>query len=371
MLDQESTERNDTMVVDGVPQDVEMLDTSTEAQERLAAYLSDLTGRTLSGQLGVRLIAGGRSNPTYEVQFNDEAFVLRRPPHGHVLPTAHDMGREYRVIKALEHTDVPVPRAYALCNDKGVIGAPFFLMEKLDGVTLRTREQSQQLSPAQRATFGASMVDTLVRLHSVDPSDVGLESWGRPEGFLDRQLDRWKKQWDASQTQERPQVEQVLRALTRSVPRSHFPGIVHGDYKTDNLMVHPVQRGHILGLLDWEMSTLGDTVADLGVMLSFWDQQGESFNPVTAGVTALPGFPSRDEIFELYVSSRGVEIPDIDWYVAFADFKIAVIMEGILSRHLQGKTVGEGLDSVAGMIAPLLDRAVERVASSPTFSNRL
>jgi aminoglycoside phosphotransferase (APT) family kinase protein len=316
------------------------------------------------GVLSARLIAGGRSNPTYEVTDGTRSWVLRRPPHGHVLPTAHDMGREHRVLHALRDTAVPVPRVVGLCEDKDVIGASFYVMDKLEGITLRTQEDTARLTPEQRGRFADAMVDTLVALHEVPPAGVGLGDWGRPTGYLERQINRWRRQWEASATAPRAEVEELLGRLARALPESHHPGIVHGDFKVDNMMVDRQDPTRIIGVLDWEMSTLGDTLTDLGILCSFWDQEGEFANPITAGATALPGFPTRDEIVLKYVEARGIAVTDIDWYMVFADFKIAVILEGIHARHVQGLTVGEGFEGIGDMVGPLLDRALDIASAS-------
>ncbi|WP_072805922.1 phosphotransferase family protein [Rhodococcoides yunnanense] len=316
------------------------------------------------GELTARLIAGGRSNPTYEISDGRREWILRRPPQGHVLPTAHDMGREYRALSSLKGTAVPVPRTIGLCEDSSIIGASFYVMDKLDGITLRTQDDTSRLTEQQRSGIADSMIDTLVALHSIDPAQVGLADWGRPEGFLERQLRRWLRQWDASATAERGEVAELHRRLTSALPQQEYPGIVHGDFKIDNMMVNPSDPTEILGVLDWEMSTLGDTLTDLGILCSFWDQHGEFFNPITAGATALPGFPTRDRLVERYIAARGIDVPDIDWYLVFADFKIAVILEGIHARYMQGHTEGDDFSGVGDMVGPLLGRALERASAS-------
>ena len=309
-------------------------------------------------------IAGGRSNPTYSVSDGRRSWILRRPPAGHVLPTAHDMGREYRAMTALWGTAVPVPRTVGLCRDDSVIGAEFYVMDKLDGLTLRSAQDTGRLTPEQRASIADSMIDILVALHEIDPADVGLADWGRPDGYLERQLRRWKQQWEKSETTPRPEVDELLTRLSRSLPTSGLPGIVHGDFKIDNLMVDREDPTKILGLLDWEMSTLGNTLTDVGILCSFWDHEGEFHNPITAGATALAGFPSREEMVRRYSAARGIDVADLDWYLVFADFKIAVILEGIHARHLQGHTAGEDFADVGDMVAPLLGRALQRASAS-------
>lgn len=333
-----------------------------EAANRVREWLADRD--SVGDHLQTRLIAGGRSNPTYELTDGQRYWILRRPPVGHVLPTAHDMGREYRAMTALFGSAVPVPRTVGLCQDTTVLGAPFYVMDKLDGVTLRTPDDTRRLNPAQRTALSDNAIRTLAALHDIEPSSVGLGDWGRPDGYLERQLRRWLTQWESSATAPRGEVVELHTRLAAALPTTRHPGIVHGDFKIDNLMVAAGDPTQILGLLDWEMATLGDTLTDLGILCSFWDHDGEFHNPITAGATALPGFPTRDELVHTYLTARDIDVADIDWYLVFADFKVAVILEGIHARHLKGHTEGEDFDGVGAMVGPLLDRALERASSS-------
>ncbi|MFS3128821.1 phosphotransferase family protein [Nocardioides sp. Bht2] len=344
---------------------------STEPTESLGAdglldlpalerYLSAELDGGLAGPLTARLIAGGRSNPTYEVSDGTTHWILRRPPYGEVLQSAHDMSREARVMSALAGSAVPVPDVVLECDDPSVLGAGFYLMVKLEGRTYRTHDDTATLTVDERRQLTERMVETLVELHSNDPAQVGLADWGRAEGYLERQVARWARQWHRIKTSERPEVDELAERLTRSMPPLRFPGIVHGDFKIDNLMVAVDDPSRILGVLDWEMSTLGDTLADLGVLISFWDEIGQLHNPITAGATAHEGFPTGAEVIALYADRRGISVDDLEWYVAFADFKIAVILEQIHHRHLQGTTVGDWFDDIGGMVGPLLTRARDR-----------
>ncbi|MDQ6522923.1 phosphotransferase family protein [Nocardioides sp. LHD-245] len=325
----------------------------------LAGYLA-AAGVELAGELRSSLLVGGRSNPTYALSDGSREWILRRPPHGHVLQSAHDMAREVRVVTALAGTPVPVPHVVAHCEDPAVLGAPFYVMDRLEGRTFRTREDTAVLAETDRAALAGALVDTLVALHDVDPAQVGLQGWGRPDGYLQRQLARWARQWEAVKTSERPEVGVLVERLAATMPVSRFPGIVHGDYKVDNVMVGLDDPARVVGVLDWELSTLGDTLSDLGLLVSFWDEVGRPFNPITAGATAHPGFPTADEIVESYARQRGIGVDDLDWYVVFADVKIAVVLEQIHARHLRGDTLGDGFDDIGDMVAPLLERALDR-----------
>lgn len=337
--------------------------TSSAAQvdvRALRTYLDAVLPGVISGDLTIELLSGGRSNPTFRLADDTNRWVLRRPPYGHVLPTAHDMGREYRIQTALAATAVPVARTIVLCEDESILGAPFYIMEMIDGVTLRDRSQTGQLSAIQRRQLSTALLDTLIALHAVDPTEVGLQDWGRPAGYLERQLRRWRKQWVASATAPRPEVEELLDLLGRTCPQTRHPGIVHGDFKLDNVMVDATDPTNVRGVLDWEMSTLGDTLTDVGILLSFWDEPGEVPNPISKGATAFEGFLSREEMAGRYAEARGLSLADLTWYLVFADLKIGIILEGINARYRQGQTVGDGFDDVGDMAGVLLERARER-----------
>jgi aminoglycoside phosphotransferase (APT) family kinase protein len=257
-----------------------------------------------------------------------------------------------------------VPQVVAFCEDDEVLGAPFYVMDRLDGRTYRTQADTAGLSEGERAALSAALVATLGDLHAVDPAAVGLRDWGRPDGYLERQVSRWGRQWDAVATSDRPEVHALLGRLAASLPPTRTPGIVHGDYKIDNVMVAADDPGKVLGVLDWEMSTLGDTMADLGLLISFWDEPGGLHNPITQGATALPGFWTAEEVVERYSQLSGRAVDDLDWYVVFSDLKIAVILEQIHRRHLEGTTTGDGFDDIGAMVGPLIERARDRASRS-------
>ncbi|GAA2074143.1 phosphotransferase family protein [Aeromicrobium halocynthiae] len=339
--------------------------------DALRRWLDEHAAGGVAGPLSASLVAGGRSNPTFALDDGTHRWILRRPPFGRVLPTAHDMHREHRVLSALaDAAGVAVPRVVGPVGAEDVIGAPFYVMERLEGRTLRSAADTADLTRGQRARLSDALVDLLVALHAVRPADVGLEDFGRPDGYLDRQLSRWRRQWEASATEDRPVVDEVLRHLGETVPTGSRPGIVHGDFKLDNVMVALDDPTRIVGLLDWEMSTLGDTRTDVGILCSFWEGPGQPEHPITAGSTTHDGFPERTHLAERYAAAVGVDDLDIGWFTAFADLKIAVILEGIHARHLDGHTVGEGFDDVGAMIAPLLDRARRTVTTASAASRR-
>ena len=335
--------------------------------DRLRSFLERHLDTPLHGPLRAERLSGGRSNPTHRLTDGSRRWILRRPPAGPVPGGAHDISREYRVMTALRDSAVPVPRTVCLSAGTDGLGAPFYVMDAVEGRTLRTGADTEVLSLDQRRRLGENLVDTLVALHEIDPARCGLDGWGRPDGFLTRQLERWRRQWYAIATRECPEVDKIIAMLGPATPPLRFPGIVHGDYKIDNVLVGHQDPTRILAVLDWEMATTGDTLADLGLLVSFWDEPGAMFNPITAGATAHPGFPSAGEIIGRYADRRGIDPAMIDWYVAFSDLKVAVLLEQIHARYLRGETVGAGFDDIGDMVAPLLARSLNHAASlNPT-----
>jgi aminoglycoside phosphotransferase (APT) family kinase protein len=326
------------------------------------------------------LIAGGRSNLTYLLDCGlppgsaqAALLVLRRPPLGHVLPTAHDMAREYRVLSALHGTGIPVPRPVAICDDPEVIGAPFYVMEHVAGLVIRTTEDGAQVSPAQAHELSLRFADMLAAIHGVDLAAVGLTGFGRPEGYLERQLARWQRQWELSQTREMPGYEQLTARLAAGLPAA-APAegtLVHGDYRLDNMLIalgNPAlgRPPTIAAVVDWEMSTLGDPLADLGLALVYWadaDDDESMELSVGSSVTAGPGFLSRSQIADRYAALTGRDVSRIGYYMAFGCFKLAVVLEGIHARYLQHKTVGEGFER-EGPAVPLLIQRAHRLLDS-------
>ncbi|MDP9100957.1 MAG: phosphotransferase family protein [Actinomycetota bacterium] len=321
-------------------------------------YLARTLGEPQWRHCSVSRIAGGKSNLTYRVDAAAGSLILRRPPLGHVLPTAHDMGREYRVISALGATGVPVPRAVHLCTDADVLGQPFYLMSRVEGHICTTAlPEGYADTPAARRAISTGLLDVLVALHQVDADAVGLGDFGRPAGYLTRQLSRWGKQWAATRIDGAEGVDALAEELAASVPATLRTGIVHGDYRLDNTLLHPTQPGRVNAVLDWEMSTLGDPLADVGMLLVYWSQADDSSllkgGAVVPSVTALPGFLSRAEVADYYATASGADLTELPWYVAFAYFKLAVVCAGIVARVRFGAMVGDGFDGYEERIAPL------------------
>ncbi len=332
--------------------------------EALRGWFSREVEGAGDGALWAELIAGGRSNLTYVVGDGASVWVLRRPPLGHVLPTAHDMAREYTVLRALADTDVPVPRALAFCDDADVNGAPFYVMSKVDGVILRTPADMAELTTAQARGCSEALVDVLAAIHAVDYNAVGLGDFGHPDGFLARQVRRWGEQWERSKATELPAIDELARRLRAALPESPPPTIVHGDYRLDNTMLAPGDPGRVVAVLDWEMSTLGDPLADLGLFLLYWGQADAQVIATGAGIDPARGFLSREAVIDRYASATGTALDSLDWYEAFAAYKLAIIVAGIHARYLMGKTLGEGFDSMGAMIARLAESALERTSHS-------
>jgi aminoglycoside phosphotransferase (APT) family kinase protein len=317
----------------------------------------------LGSPLRFELISGGRSNLTYRVEGPGGTCVLRRPPLGHVLPTAHDMAREHRVLSALADTDVPVARPLALCADAEVNGAPFYLMEYRPGIVLADRlPEGFATEPGERRRMSLALVDVLARLHRVDFVGRGLADFGRPEGYLERQVRRWAQQWQKSKVAEVPEIDALIGRLRAALPASPPPALVHGDYRLGNVALDPADPGRIVAVFDWEMATLGDPLADLGYTLIYWGEAGDPPEERLPGsfqaLTAQPGFPTRAELVEAYARRAQVDVAQVDFYRVLALYKLAVISEGIYARHLQGKTVGPGFENLQRSSVYLARRAL-------------
>ena len=304
-------------------------------RERLEGWFRDAV-EGAEPPLRYERIAGGRSNLTYRVlDSGGGRWILRRPPLGKRLGSAHDMGREHRILTGLEGTGVPAPRPIALCDDESVTGAEFYVMELVDGLVLRGEDDVEAaFAEPDRRRLGEALVDTLADLHAVDPDAAGLGELGRRDGYAERQLKRWKRQWDDSKTRELDAMEETHRLLSARVPAQDATSIVHGDYRLDNVVVSP--RGEIAAVLDWELCTLGDPLADLGQLVVYWAEPDDEVVPLTRAPTLAPGFPSRAELVARYAERSGRDVTQLDFFVALAYWKLAAILEGVYARYSAG-----------------------------------
>ncbi|WP_367325881.1 phosphotransferase family protein [Streptomyces sp. HUAS ZL42] len=319
---------------------------------RLARWLDTELPGARSGELGGRVIAGGRSNLTYLVGDGVHRWVLRRPPLGHVLSTAHDMSREFRVISALQQTAVPVPAAYGFCSDPEVLGAPFYVMEHVEGTPYREDWQLEPLGPERTATIGGRVMDVLAALHGVDPDPIGLADFGRPKGFLERQVRRWGAQLDASHIRDLAGVDELHARLAANVPETLASAIVHGDYRLDNVLID--EDDQIAAVLDWEMSTLGDPLGDVALLVVYQRSQEFGAGAAVATFPRASGWPSEDELLERYATASGRDLGNLGFHLALAAFKAAAILEGIHYRYVHGQTVGPGFDGIGDLVEPMV-----------------
>ncbi len=290
------------------------------------------------------LIAGGRSNLTYRVTGSDGTrFVLRRPPLGHVLATAHDMAREFRIIAAVGTTSVPVPPALGVCTDESVNGAPFYVMGFVEGVVLDSPERASLLTPELKVQASEHLIDVLADLHAVDVDAVGLGDLAKREGYVERQVKRWSTQWEQSKTRELPAIDEVARRLRDTLPVQVGVSIAHGDYRFGNCLTD-VHTGRIAAVLDWELCTLGDPLADVGYLGVYWND-GDATTMRANDPTPAGGFPTYADLLQRYATRTGRDLSGIDYYVAFSCWRLAVISEGVYARYLHGAMGNqEGVD---------------------------
>lgn len=320
---------------------------------RFAAWFARACPGEVTGPLWGRPFTGGRSNLTYEVGDGVRSWVVRRPPLAHVLATAHDMAREHRVLTALRGTGVPVPATYALCEDTEVLGAPFYVMERVAGVPYKLATELEALGPQRTRGVAEAMVDTLAVLHAVDPAAVGLGDFGRPDGFLARQVRRWKKQLDASRSRDIAGIDELHHRLAVNPPDGTSTAVVHGDYRLDNLLVDADDR--VAAVVDWEMATLADPLTDVALLVVYLRLGGLDGEGAAADVTQAPGFPTERELLDRYAARAGHELSDLGFHIALAAFKLAVILEGIHYRHTHEQTVDASVEHVSSLVEPLVD----------------
>jgi aminoglycoside phosphotransferase (APT) family kinase protein len=331
----------------------------------LAAHVPDLTP-----PLTFTLIAGGRSNLTFRVEDADgRAWALRRPPVHHVLPTAHDMVREHRLMHSLGPAGIPVPGTVGLCTDESVNERPFFVMEFVEGHILRTASEAEQAYDAAiRRSVGDHMADTLVALHAVEPEAVGLGDLGRHEGYIERQLKRWGAQYRQMQVEgvdHQALVGRVSEELARRIPKQQRTSVVHGDYRMDNVVLN--DSGAVRAILDWEICTLGDPLADLGLLMVYWAEPTDAMAVLGHSPTTAPGFSTRAQVMERYASTSDLDLSGIGYYTAFGYWKLACILQGVYARYVAGAGAGDqgSVDDFPVQVGRLAQSAADALEATP------
>jgi len=334
------------------------------AQQALEAWFDENVPE-VEPPLSFERIAGGHSNLTYRVTDASGAmWALRRPPLGKRLGSAHDMAREFKVVSALGGTEVPVAPVVGLCEDESVNGAPFYVMEFVEGPILRGLAEAETFpDEGDRRAIGERVADTLVRIHAVDPDAVGLGDLGRKEDYVARQLHRWQGQWEKSKTRELEPIDRVHAALSARIPEQGPATIVHGDYRLDNMIL--TDSGEVAAVVDWELCTLGDPLADVGLLMAYWPERGENTLALGLPANLAPGFPTREEIKARYARGSGRDLSDLDFYVALGYWKLAIILEGVYARYIAGGygKVDDGVHAFARLVERLAEEA-ERVERS-------
>jgi aminoglycoside phosphotransferase (APT) family kinase protein len=304
-------------------------------------------------------ISGGHSNLTYGVRdAAGKRWALRRPPLGKRLGSAHDMGREHRVVSALARTPVPVAPVAGFCEDESVNEAPFYVMEFVEGPILRGLAEADAFpDEADRRAIGERVVDTLVDIHAVDPDAAGLGELGRKEDYVARQLRRWQGQWEKSKTRELAAIDAVHERLAARIPEQGPATIVHGDYRLDNMILTPA--GEVAAVVDWELCTLGDPLADVGLLMVYWPEAGEDDISLGQPATMAPGFPMREELKARYAERSGRDLSQLDFFVALGYWKLAIILEGVYARYAAGQygKVDPGIEAFARLVERLAEAA--------------
>lgn len=328
----------------------------------------EATGGTVTPPLSFHQIAGGRSNLTFHV--TDEAsgsWALRRPPTGHVLASAHDMGREHSVMSALAPTAVPVPTMIGLCSDDSVNGAPFYVMDWVDGTVVRNSHVAQEFDVDIRRAMGISVVKNLAKIHQVDIDEVGLGDFAKRDGYIERQLRRWKGQVDATESPTDPMIDRAHELLSGRIPEQGTARLVHGDFRLDNTIVD--DSGEVVAVLDWELTTLGDPVADLGAMLTYWTRPGDAVVALSDPPTLADGFLERDEVVAIYEDEMGGPVGDVAYYHAFATWRLACILDGVVDRYRAGAMGEDGgfdADAWAVQVSTLAESALDLLSGNAT-----
>ncbi|MFC5997026.1 phosphotransferase family protein [Pseudonocardia hispaniensis] len=327
----------------------------------LGPAVAEATGDPRWCHLTATLLSGGKSNLTFLLTSPAGELVMRRPPSGELLPSAHDMGREVRVQRALASSSVPVARV-VLSDDGAIVGSPCYVMERVPGHIIRDRIPDGYADTSeQRTALAFALVDVLADLHRVDPREVGLEDYGRPIGFLARQVRRWNDQWQRSRTVSVGPLEDLGRRLAERVPASPQASIVHGDFRLDNCMMDMRDPSRVRAVLDWELSTVGDPLTDLALLLFYWQEPGEPGLRLTPTVTALSGFPNRQQLAARYAQRLGVDLTDLSFHEALAHFKCAVITQGVAARVRAGTMAGQEFGDLTDEVSAIAERGLQRL----------
>ena len=320
-----------------------------------------LNAPSASPPLSFERIAGGHSNLTYRVSdAGGKRWALRRPPLGKRLGSAHDMEREHKVVSALGPTEVPVAPVVGLCRDDAVTGAPFYVMEFVEGPVLRGLAEAEAFpDEADRRAIGERVADTLAAIHAVDPDAVGLGDLGRKQDYVARQLHRWQGQWEKSKTRELPAIDSVHERLSARIPKQGPATIVHGDFRLDNMILTPA--GEVAAVVDWELCTLGDPLADVGLLMAYWPDQEQTEVALGQPANLAPGFPTRKELRDRYAERSGRDLADLDFFVALGYWKLAIILEGVYARYAAGGygKVDDGIEAFARLVERLAEAADE------------
>ena len=341
------------------PRSGEEIDTS-----RLEPYLRAGLPET-AGPFSLRQFGGGHANLTYEVRFGSREYVLRRPPLGPVAPSSHDMKREHRVLATLPDIFPWAPRSYLYCGDAALIGAEFHVMERRYGIVIRSDLPEEFKGDTALAwRIGEMLVDTLAALHTAEAAAAGLGDLGRPEGYVERQLEGWTKRWHAAKDKDLPRVDEMARWLRQHVPKPQAASLLHNDFKLDNMIVGSDDPGRAVAVLDWDMCTRGDPLMDLGYMLNYWSEAGddEAWRRAAFMPTWYPGFPNRAQAVERYAQKTGFTIEDVRWYHVFGVFKLTGVIQQIYIRYLRGQTSDARFAAFGERVATLAEKGCALIA---------
>ncbi|ABC64018.1 phosphotransferase family protein [Erythrobacter litoralis] len=322
--------------------------------EKLTAWF-EANVEDFSGPIRYSKFKGGQSNPTYRIDTPGASYVLRRQPFGKLLPSAHAVDREYKAMTGLYPTGFPVPRTYGLCEDTDVIGAKFFVMSMADGRSL-WNGALPGVDPADRLEIYNAMIDTMADLHTKNPDDIGLGDFGKPTDYCARQIGRWTKQYKLSETEHQPKMERLIEWLPETIPPQHESSVVHGDYRLDNMIFHKTEN-RVIAVLDWELSTLGDPIADFSYLMLNWHNPSDGRAGLLDLDLAELGIPTQEEAVERYVARTGYPVPPMDWYFAYNLFRLAGIMQGIKKRVIDGTASSAHAKSMSERVTPLIERA--------------